>query len=242
MIKNILDPDIEERWREGNANIWLYSDPHFSDLDSYRWRHLVKVMDKRDWCLKNPNVDPNDYDSYVKQELDKADTEQIKKINSKAGKNDTLIILGDVGNIECVKRLRARRKILILGNHDKGASNYKRIIKIEEAINHETGVIISRELIFDNHLFDEVYEGFKSISDRIILSHEPIIPIPEYMFNIHGHVHDKNNKGDERHLNVCAESIDYTPISLVKLIKDGLVSKVPNIHRPTIDKRQKGKK
>lgn len=41
MIKNILDPDIEERWREGNANIWLYSDPHFSDLDSYRWRHLV---------------------------------------------------------------------------------------------------------------------------------------------------------------------------------------------------------
>ena len=111
MIKNILDPDIEERWRERNANIWLYSDPHFSDLDSYRWRHLVKVMDKRDWCLKNPNIDPNDYDLYVKQELDRADIEQIKKINSKAGKNDTLIILGDVGNIECVKRLRAKRKI-----------------------------------------------------------------------------------------------------------------------------------
>ena len=34
-----------------------------------------------------------------------SDEDQIKMINSKVGKKDTLIILGDVGDIECAKKL-----------------------------------------------------------------------------------------------------------------------------------------
>ena len=48
----------------------------------------------------------------------------VKAINSKVGKNDTLICLGDVGDLTYVAQLKGY-KILIMGNHDKGRTNYK---------------------------------------------------------------------------------------------------------------------
>ena len=89
-----------------------------------------------------------------------------------------------------------------------------------------------------NKLFDEVYSGPLMISDKIILSHEPIIPCPDYLVNLCGHVHDKDHKFEvDKHLyyNFCAEAIDYKPVSLGELIKDGLLSKVKDIHRVTVD-------
>ena len=81
----------------GEQTVWIYSDPHFSDEDL-------------EYGIKNRP----------------SDEEQIRRINAKAGRKDTLIILGDVGNIECVRKLRAGRKVLICGNHDLGATRYKR--------------------------------------------------------------------------------------------------------------------
>ena len=72
------------------------------------------------------------------------------------------------------------------------------------------------------------------INDRVILSHEPI-QLPEYMYNIHGHIHSNNYKGDFNHLNCCAEAIDYTPINLLNLFKKGLLKNINSIHRVTID-------
>lgn len=249
----MIDQEILNRWLKKNGSIYLYSDPHFSDLECYKRRFPVTFQTGTESIHK----------SLVKH----FDEEQVKYINSVCGKNDTLVILGDVGNIEYVKKLKANYKVLILGNHDKGASNYKRVVKPNEDqikkvlesdmvtknvyINQNDdkqkrdfaenfvrcGMLMGfKKYTEDNHLFDEVYTGFKSISDRIILSHEPFTPIPEYAFNIHGHVHDKDMKGDEHHLNVCAEAIDYKPVSLLSLIKKGLLKDIPNIHRPTIDK------
>lgn len=164
-------------WFRG-GNIWLYSDNHFCDEE-------MKYIRK----------------NYI------GDEEQIKNINSKVGKNDTIIFLGDIGNIECIKKIRGY-KILIMGNHDKGATNY-------------------------TNVFNEVYEGPVFINDKIVLSHEPI-NLP-YAFNIHGHTHSLPYKYDENHLNVCAEAIDYMPISLISLLKQGVASKVEDIHRITID-------
>ena len=93
--------------------VWIYSDPHFSDEDL-------------ECGIKNRP----------------SDEEQIKNINSCAGRKDTLIILGDVGNIECVRRLRAARKILIMGNHDLGRTNYER--KIEKKIFDQDEYLKSR--------------------------------------------------------------------------------------------------
>ena len=51
--------------------------------------------------------------------------EQIEIINGIVMKNDTFICLGDVGSQENIKDIKARKKILILGNHDtKGTNKY----------------------------------------------------------------------------------------------------------------------
>jgi calcineurin-like phosphoesterase family protein len=164
------------------GTIWIYSDPHFSDED---------MVDIRK--------------GYI------GDDEQIARINSKVGRKDTLIILGDIGNEQMCRYLRGH-KVLVMGNHDKGASKYA-------------------------DLFDEIYEGPVFIGEKLLLSHEPII-LP-FAFNIHGHVHNKNHKDDATHKNVCLDVIDYTPINLNKFLKSGPSAKVISIHRDTIDKATK---
>ena len=168
-----------------NQTVWLYSDPHFGD------KELAAGV------INRPT-----------------DEEQIRLINSKVGKRDTLIILGDVGDIECAKKLKGY-KILIAGNHDAGLTNYKDV-------------------------FNEVYGGALFIGEKIVLSHEPI-NIP-FALNIHGHVHDKRAKTDKQHINVCSDVINDTPINFNQLMKSGPTSKIETIHRTTIDKATKKKK
>lgn len=182
-----------KHWYRGGT-IFIYSDPHFADEEMSNLR-------------KN----------YI------GDEEQVKRINSVVHKNDTLIVLGDVGNTSFVSRLNGY-KVLIMGNHDKGSTTYKRGMVVVDSEVKET----------DNHLFDEVYEGPLMISDKILLSHEPVKF--DYALNIHGHDHSGGYEKDDMHLNVCAELINYTPIMLKSIIETGKLKLVPNIHREIIDK------
>ena len=209
--------------------VWIYSDPHFSDEDL-------------ECGIKNRP----------------SDEEQIKNINSCAGRKDTLIILGDVGNIECVRRLRAARKILIMGNHDLGRTNYERKIEkkifdqdeyTKEQVMEEMKTLFPNWKISieeswefhspfkrwiayaDNMLFDEVYEGALIVGEKLILSHEPV-EIP-WLYNIHGH--DHAGKKRKNHLNVCSDVIGYEPVNLTQKLKSGLMSAITTIHRATID-------
>ena len=228
MKKHLYDIFADRWWRGGN--IWFYSDPHFGDAEMAQIR-------------KN----------YI------SDEEQVKRINAKVGKHDTLIILGDVGNTELVQKLHGY-KVLILGNHDAGESNYQRVVSSSPDTCPHCGNLVIHDYatynnvgpgwawcptcgetikpvvhpLNDNHLFDEIYEGALMISPKIILSHEPIPNLPKWLFNIHGHDHSNWFTGS-RHLNCCAEHIDYTPISLTSIVKDGLLKDVEDIHRITID-------
>lgn len=178
MYKGLYD-QFAHWFHDGKGTIYFYSDPHFADDE-----------------MKYLRAD------YI------GDEEQVKRINSKIGKYDTLVILGDIGDVEWVRKLRGY-KVLVMGNHDTGASNY-------------------------TPYFDEVYEGALIISEKLILSHEPI-NFP-YAFNIHGHDHSQWFKSDNMHLNVCAELINYTPIPLKSIIESGALKEIPNIHRETIDR------
>lgn len=173
-----------------NQTVWIYSDTHFGDEE------LAAGTPGRP-----------------------TDEEHVKLINSKVGRKDTLILLGDVGDVEWVRKLKGY-KILICGNHDAGVTNYE-------------------------PYFDEVYEGALVIGEKLILSHEPV-DIP-WALNIHGHVHDKRHKNDKTHFNVCSDTIGYTPINLNKFLKEGPTSKILSLHRQTIDtattrKRKREKK
>ncbi len=167
-------------WSEGGS-VFILSDLHFDDDD-------CKLMDPN-W----PNPE-----------------KQLSIINSIVGKGDTFICLGDVGDPKYIPLIKARKKVLLLGNHDaKGA--YR-------------------------DCFDEVYPGPLFIADRILLSHEPVYGLP-WCLNIHGHDHNDLEKYREecKHLNLAANMCNYTPVNLGELIKNGMLSDIKNIHRFTID-------
>lgn len=222
--------DCFEKWAKYDS-IFILSDTHFGDLDLYKSRYPEAF----------------DSDDSVEDIIKRLDQDEIKRINSKVGKTSLLILLGDVGDIECAKKLRAGYKVLILGNHDVGASNYKRaIIKIPTTFEEEIDGKIYEEPgldLIDNHLFDEVYEGPLQLAPKILLSHEPINPCT-YALNIHGHIHvlgGAKNINDIYHLNVNVDSVDGIPQNLTKIVENGYLKDIDDIHRQTIDKATKKK-
>ena len=169
-------------WSE-TGSVYILSDPHFGNSD-------CKLMDPG-W------IEPE---------------EQISRINALVMKNDTFVCLDNVGDASYVRQIKARKKILLLGNHDK-KKDYK-------------------------GLFDEIYDGPLLIAEKIILSHEPVYGLP-WCLNIHGHDHSNIESYKEgcKHLNLAANVCNYTPVSLGKLIKGGILSDITNIHRITINDR-----
>ena len=200
-----------------------------------------------------------------------SDDDLVKLINSKVGKKDTLIHLGDVGDINYIKQLRGY-KILICGNHDLGATNYKREIKklkfdkdlytekemrasvavaypgwritIDEGYDVSHAPFEFWEVTVDNQLFDEVYTGPLMVGEKLLLSHEPV-EIP-WVFNIHGH--DHYGHASKNHLNCTIDAhkriygLDWEPINMNQIMKTGLLSKTESIHRITIDDATERKK
>lgn len=136
--------------------------------------------------------------------------EHFQYIIETCHKNDTLIHLGDVGNKEYFRRIKSH-KVLILGNHDHRPGYYE-------------------------DCFDEIYDGPLFVADRILLSHEPIYGL-SWCINLHGHTHRLVNKELETHICICQNVINYSPINLGKIIKDGVLANIENIHRLTIDHR-----
>lgn len=211
-------------------NLWLYD--KFAN-----WCEKGNV-----WFYSDPHFDDPDMNwRNISSE------EQVRRINSKVGKNDTIVFLGDIGNADWIKKVKGY-KVLVMGNHDEGASNFRRLFYqksfktvedaelakarkdiIDYSVDFDTGLIHG---ITDNKLFDEVYQGPVVIGEKIILSHEPI-NIPN-MLNIHGHNHNSKND-DSTHINICCEFMDYTPIPLKDLVSNK-IGKIKSIHRATIDK------
>ena len=75
-------------WSDGGS-IFILSDLHFDDDD-------CKLMDYG-WITPE---------------------EQVAIINKTVGKNDTFVCLGDVGSPKYIPMIHAKKKILLLGNHD----------------------------------------------------------------------------------------------------------------------------
>lgn len=177
-------PTLYEPFRHWSCggSVYILSDLHFDDED-------CRLMDP----------------SWISPE------EQLDIINKRVAKGDTFVCLGDVGDPKYVPMIKARKKILLLGNHDaRGA--YK-------------------------DLFDEVYAGPLFIADKILLSHEPVYGL-SWCLNIHGHDHNKMEKYREdcKHINLAANVCGFTPVNLGKLIKDGVLSDIGGIHRKVIER------
>ena len=131
--------------------------------------------------------------------------EHIQILKKELNKQTLLIHLGDVGDASYLDELKCY-KILITGNHDV----------LSKVTSH----------------FDEVYTGPLFIADRILLSHEPIMGMEEFAWNIHGH--DHANTYREAHTNLASNVYGYKIFNLGDAIKKGLLSNTKNYHRITI--------
>ena len=134
-----------QHW-SADGSVYIYSDPHFEDSD-------CKTMDAT-WP---------------------APAEQIAKINAKVHKGDTLIILGDIGNSEWIKQIKAGYKVLIAGNHDVGLTNYKKTITheikeifteyVDDEEKYEIDVAIERKS-FHKYLYEKYPYAKINIQER----------------------------------------------------------------------------
>ena len=131
----------------------------------------------------------------------------IDNIKKYVHKNDTLIHLGDVGNPKWLEQIKAY-KVLIMGNHDQSVTKFR-------------------------FYFDEVYAGPLFISDKILLSHEPIHD--NRWFNIHGHNHNDLYPIGCNYINLASNCTRWGVFNLGQEIKNGLISQIDNIHRITIN-------
>ena len=113
-------------------------------------------------------------------------------------KRDLVYILGDITlensrYYHLLDRLMGR-KIVVLGNHDK-PKDVAELLKYVESV---AGVI--------------EYKGY-------LLSHIPISlsELGKCRANVHGHIH-RNVIDHEKYVNVCAEVIDYKPVTFEQIL------------------------
>lgn len=154
--------------------------------------------------------------------------EQQNILRNTIHKNDTFICLGDIGNKQCLKEIWPLNKkpyiVLILGNHDAPG-----------------------EFNNDNY-FDEVYNGPLFISNKLLLSHEPIMVSSKegletnnsIVYNIHGHNHS-GDMYEQNGINLACNVCEYKPISLKTIINSGVLKQIDDIHRITIDRATENK-
>ena len=134
---------------------------------------------------------------------------------SVVGDNDVVIWLGDIGMNQNsgpgLDRLRGAPgwKILVIGNHDCG----------------QDGTV-------DADWADEIYSTIYAGGDPpLLMTHVPLIHVPEKCVNVHGHTHKSGPAADGRRINVCVEQIEYRPAGLEQvraLAKHLAKGEIPN--------------
>lgn len=126
----------------------------------------------------------------------------FENLATNVGKRDTLYLLGDIAFtlewLERIKTIKARHKLLVVGNHDT-----------------ERGITM-------RHLVD-VYDSVVSLFSKrnYWFSHAPIHSdeIRRRFGNIHGHCHG-HKIDDKRYINACVEHTNYKPITFEELVNE----------------------
>jgi len=125
----------------------------------------------------------------------------VKNWNDLISPNEPVLHLGDFAlgnksNFDLLAGILNGRLFLIQGNHDRISKTYC----------ETRGVALIKESLLVE-MEDQV---------RLIFSHRPIVPLPEGIINIHGHIHnvppppEGSNLGPN-HINMSVEVREYRP-------------------------------
>ncbi len=108
-------------------------------------------------------------------------------------------------NFELLNSVLNGRLILIRGNHDRLSRTYY----------EAHGVTLFAEPLqieYQDHL-------------QLVFSHRPIVPLPEGVINLHGHIHNnppppEGSSLGSNHINMCVEVREYRPWKLQDILKN----------------------
>jgi calcineurin-like phosphoesterase family protein len=168
--------------------LWFYSDPHF-------FHHNIIRYANRPY-----------------QNVEDMNQDLILKLNSKVGKNDKVIFVGDMfffkRNKEDIQKcldifhaLNGNHKTLIIENHDKSSF----FLPYDMSVKSLTINIQNEEVLINHYPYRP--------TDRPEMTRRPL---DEGKFLVHGHSHNKV-KVKNKMINVCCDSWDYFPISLEEI-------------------------
>jgi len=184
-------------------------------IHSTHERHTVKFPlasdDERDvWVWSDLHFNHKNIIGFSERPYDNVEQMNehlVANHNDYVKEDDIVIWVGDVafGTDESANEILGAcngYKILVVGNHD---FNRRKL----------------RKLDFDEiHLLShiEVEPGFD-----LVFTHYPMFNLPDYYFNVHGHIHaGANSDGPQnspQHINVNCEFHEYKPLNLNKLIE-----------------------
>lgn len=136
----------------------------------------------------------------------------VENWNKVVGKKDSVLHLGDLSmcgkekTIHYTKRLNGN-KFLIRGNHDDNSETWY----------NDCGFTVI-EPIFK--IIKDKYDNW----NKFLFTHEPVVPLQDSFFNIHGHLHGNMHRGNVpegrgwQYFDVGVDCINYTPIRLYDVL------------------------
>jgi len=161
------------------------------------------------------------------QSVEEMDETLIYNWNSIVKKGDTVYHLGDfcLGSLDTflkyIKRLNGNINILRnADHHDKRWIDYFDLGGDDDYLNYEFEITKTKD---DLNLLDPIYD-LKSKNNHIVLCHFPIYywNKKHYLsYHLYGHIHrtDFNIPNSPLSMNVSVENINYTPISIERVIE-----------------------
>ena len=175
-------------------NKWIISDTHFGH------KNIIKFT-KPDGTPIRPGFISKKTNKFISfSDINQHNEMLVDNWNSLIAPHDKVYHLGDFGNIEFIKRLHGKKR-LILGNHDSMIDKY-------QLVKHFEHVVVSR--IFTTEFVRP-----------ILMTHFPVHKderggAARYV-NVHGHIHEKtiyaaNGHPDPWYVNVSIEQTNCYPI------------------------------
>ena len=132
----------------------------------------------------------------------------IENWNRLVSPDEDVLHLGDYcfglrDNVQQITDILHGKLCLILGNHDRRSKSFYRSLDIK---------LVPKQLIVEYG------------TQRVWFSHHPIIPLPEDIINLHGHIHNnvlpsQESQLGKNHINMSVEVREYRPWRLQDILR-----------------------
>lgn len=187
-------------------------------------------FDEVDWVTSDLHFSHSNIIKYCNRpfsNVEEMDEALARNWNEVVGKNDTVLVLGDLAlgerdySIPFTKQLNGR-KLLVPGNHDGNSPSYK--LRKDPNGAKKAAFAFENELLLKQAgwtVLTEILEGYRR-GIKLVASHYPYnddryphsCPVNEGLPLIHGHTHHPELREYDRFYHVGVDAHEFYPVSM----------------------------